>query len=229
MNRFLALLTVGLIAGTASADIPPPAGYKRVDGVHTITTEKDLPGYTFYTVEGPRKRVAAVKFDTKTPVVIKDPGTRDCYELVAVPNDVVKKYADVKDLHKALIEGTAAGALRSNQFFHCRVTVKSTHKGTSANTEYKVEKLDAKGFTLKVTKSEAVDESKLPPEEMVDETEGGGPFEAALDGTPERRPESNRSSVAPAPRGGYWVAGLAGFAAVLLGGLWLAGRARRKA
>jgi hypothetical protein len=29
-------------------------------------------------------------------------------------------------------------------------------------------------------------------------------------------------------RGGVWVAGLAAFAAITLGGLWLAGRSRRK-
>jgi hypothetical protein len=230
MNRLLALLTVGLIAGTAGADIPPPEGYKRVDGVHTITTDKDLPGYTFYTLEVPSKRVAAVKFDAKTPVVIKDPGTRDCYQLVAVPNDVVKKYADVKKLHAALIDDTAAGALRADQFFHCRVTVKNAHKGKSAAAHYKVEALDAKGFTLKVVKTETVDESKLGPEELSEGPEGG-PIDFALEvATPDaaRRTEP-RGSVAPAPRGGYWVAGLAAFAALVLGGLWLTGRARRKA
>ncbi len=231
MNRLLALLTVGLIASTASADLGPPQGYKRVDGVHTITTDKDLPGYAFYTVEVPRKLVAAVKFDAKTPVVIKDPGTRDCYELVAVPNDTVKKYTNPKDLHKALIEDAVPGALRANQYFHCRVTVKNAHKGKSAATDYKVEKLDAKTFTLKVVKTDTVDESKLGPEETADDMEGGPIDFAREQSTPDapaRRAPEPRESVAPAPRG-YWVAGLAAFGAIVLGGFWLTGRARRKA
>ena len=65
MNRLLALLTVGLVAGVAVADLAPPEGYKRVDGIHKITTEKDIEGYTFYKIEVPRKLAVAVKFDSE--------------------------------------------------------------------------------------------------------------------------------------------------------------------
>jgi hypothetical protein len=189
----------------------PPPGFKIVRTDHKITTEKDQPDYEFFTVLG--KDVTPVKFDAKTPAAILAKDHRGPRFMgrafVAVPTGAAKKYDDEKEFYAAIAAGKVEGQVKAKQVFYAQQQVKDAVQGDTIVLEYKLDKIDAKDGIVLSKK----DESKK---------EGGKDSPDDGDDAPDREP------VASAPRGGMWVAGLAGFAAVMLGGLWLAGRARRK-
>jgi hypothetical protein len=209
MNRLLALFTVGLVAGVAVADVPPPKGFKRVQVTHKITTEKDYPDLLFFTVAG-NDQVTAAKLSEKEPLEIaKDRGGRfRACVLVAVPKNAGKKYTTEKEFYAAIRAGKVEGLVKSKLNFFLSSEVKDTDKRDVIVLEYKLDKIDAKeGIVLTVKKSA---DNKDAPEDDSD-TPGDVP-----------------TATARAPRGGVWVAGLGAALALMLGGFWLAGRARRR-
>lgn len=207
MNRFLAALTVALVAANVAVADGLPPGAKRVTVDYKITTEKDYPDYLFFTVIG--KDAVAVKLDSKTPleVLAKDHkgGRFQARALVAVPKDAAKTYDGDKEFFAAIAAGKVEGQLKSKQFFYPSLEVKDTEKRNTIVVEYKLDKIDAKDGIVLVSKK---DEPKK---------DNG-----------KDSPDEEEAPVAGAPRSGALVAGLAAFAALTLGGLWLTGRARRK-
>jgi|SRR5579883_455155 len=212
MNRLLAVLTLGLVASVAVADVPPPKGFKRVTVDYKITTEKDYPEYAFFTVIG-RNRVTPVKLDSKTPldILAKDRGGRFlACTLVAVPKDASKNYATEKEFHAAVAAGKVEGEVKAKEGFFTQMEVKDTEKRNAIVKEYTLDKIDAKeGIVLVAKDSPKKDNGKDSGDDDSD--------------TP------NTPSLASAPRGGLWIAGVAAALAMMFGGLWLVGRSKRKA
>lgn len=209
MNNLLVALTVLVVAGTAVADIPPPKGQKRVSAEYKITTDKEIPGYTFYTIVG-GDLIKAITFDPKSPIDLSGSnrlgGARPA-ALVAVPAGAAKKYATEKEFHDALkarkVEGQVSARVSLNSF----AVIKDTDPRTTVLREYTFEKIDPKeGIVLKA-------------KDQVAPKKGAGK---------EAPEDDSDASVADAPPRGAWVAGAAAALAVTLGGLWIAGRARRK-
>jgi hypothetical protein len=208
MNRLVAVTVVGLLsAGVALADVPPPKGQKRVVADHKITTEKEIPDYTFFTVVG-RDAVTAVKFDLKTPIVIKGAGRGGAARfgfLYAVPKSAAKQYAGEKEFHEAIRNNKVEGQVAAKGNFPALAVLKDADPRDTVVFEHTFEKIDGKEIVLKRKE----DAAKKDGKEELPEEESGSP-------------------AAYTPRGGLWVAGLAAALAVTLGGLWLAGRGRRK-
>ncbi len=209
MNRLLALLTVGLVAGVALADVPPPKGQKRITIDHKIATDKEIGDYAFYTLIG-RDEPAAVKFDPKTPIVVKGAGRGGIgriASLVAVPKNAGKNYGTEKEFLDAIKSGKVDGQVTAKTQLPAFTVVRDTDKREVIVMEHTFEKIDAKeGIVLK---------TKAEPKK---------------DGDKKDSPEEDDSDTptAQAPRGGVWVAGVAAALAVMLGGLWVVGRTRRK-
>lgn len=211
MNRFLAVLTLGLAASVAVADVPPPKGFKRVTVDHKITTEKDYPDYAFFTVIG-RNRVTPVKLDAKTPIDIlaKDRGGRflTC-TLVAVPKDASTHFATEKEFHAAIAAGKVEGEVKAKEGFFTQMEVKDTEKRNTIVKEYTLDKIDAKDGIVLVAKKDA-------------------PKKDSGKDSPDDSPLPDSPSATVAPRGGMWIAGVTAALAVMLGGFWLVGRSKRK-
>jgi hypothetical protein len=207
MYRALLALSLSLLVASATqADVRPPNGFKRVVVDHKITTEKEIPDYTFYTVlyggkGGPR--VTEVKFDPKTPIEIpgaKLTGIGRQGWVAAVPRDAAKKYDTEKAFIEAMQKSKVDGLVKTRNL-------------DSADTvkEHAFEKMDGSSIVLVTKKDPGAPEKK--------------------DGDKKDSPnEDDAPGVTPyTPRGGLVMAGLATALAVMLGGAWLAGRARRKA
>jgi hypothetical protein len=212
MNRFFAAAAVAaLAAGLVVADVPPPAGFKRVQVDHKITTDKDLPDYEFFTLIG-KDRVSAVKLDSKTSVEIlaKDRGGRffGC-TFVAVPKESGKNYASEKEYFAAIAASKVEGLVKAKQTFGTQMQVKDSDPRDKTVTEYKLDKVDKDGIVLVVKKDE--------PNKDAPKKDGG-----------KDAPDDGDAPVATVPHGGTLVAGLAACAAVLLGGFWVVGRIRHK-
>lgn len=211
MNRLLIGVVAGfVVAGTASADIAPPKGFKRIALDNKVTTEKAFPDYAFYLVSGGDK-VEAVKLDPKTPLVISGEGRGGRYrfvQLVAVPKDAAKKYDTEKAFHEAVATGKVAGMARQQDGFATLTEVKDSDPRKTATAEFKLEKIDAKeGLVVAAVGAGKANPKKGPPKPEEEEEGGGG--------------------AAYAPRGGVWVAAVAATVGLVFGGLWLAGRNRK--
>lgn len=210
MQRMLAALSIGVLAvGIAQADIGPPKGFKRVTVDYKIVAEKDYPDYQFFTVIGgggkkaPKgKGVTAVKLDSKTPVVITGAGRggvgRLC-TLVAVPKDAAKSFDSEADFLEAVRTNQIEGTIRSKNNFAPFTNVKDSDTRKVIVTEYSLDKIDKKQGIVLVPKKESSEESEEPV-----------------------------GVTAYTPRGGMLIAGLAAALGVMLGGLWLSGRGRRR-
>jgi hypothetical protein len=220
MNRLLLMALVTLVlAVPARADLRPPTppGFKQVPVQHRVTTDREFPDYEFFTVQvtdsRPRKtttrQAKAAKLDPKTPLTLKTftgGSVSMSYELVAVPKDAGKKYASEKDFHQALCDGKVAGQVKAATGFSGpgSTNIKDSDPRKEVVHEYRLEKIDSKdGIVVKpVTPGGAKGPAGSPP------------------------PGEEEPLTAYSPRGGIWVAGLAGALAVLLAGLWLARRWR---
>lgn len=214
MSRLLAVLVLGVLAaGIAQADIGPPKGFKRVTVDYKIAAEKDYPEYQFFTViggsggKGAKGRgVTEVKLDSKTPVMIAGAGRagigRLC-SLVAVPKDAAKSFDSEGEFHEAIRTGKVEGMLRAKNTFAPFTNLKDSDNRKLVVTEYSLSKVNAKEGIVLVVK------------------------EAGSKGGSEESGESG-AVTAYTPRGGMLIAGLAAALGVMLGGLWLAGRGRRR-
>ncbi|QJW96838.1 hypothetical protein [Frigoriglobus tundricola] len=203
MNRLLTLLTVGAIAGSAVADVPPPPppkGKKYVSVSNEVVLGKDVTGYVFVqrvsTGPGaPRFTYEKLELTTEKAVAMAVGGRRTFVTLIAVPQDAAKEFKTDAELFAALGAKKVKGD-RSLEFAGT-ATVPDTVKAESVKWTYTITAIDPKdGIKTKV--------------------EGEG---AEKPGKKEKPPTPGVS----------WMAGGAAALAALLGGFWLAGRARRKA
>jgi hypothetical protein len=223
MNRLLALLTVAVFAGVAVADIPPPPppkGKKYVSVSAEVVLGKDVSGYVFVQQVGtglPRTNYSYEKLEL-TPGKAKAmaaSGRRVFVSLFAVPQDVVKEFSTDADLFAALGADKVKSVRRLS--LPGTATVSDTVKGDSVKWTYTVTAIDKDGIKSKV-EGEGYEP---PPEKKPKATDKPAKNDSPEDATEETAPTAN-------VRGGVWVSGLAAFAAITLGGLWLAGRSRRK-
>ena len=212
MKRMLSMVVV-LVAsvGVANGDIPPPKGLKRVPLEHKITTEKAYPDYAFFSQSG--DKVVPLKLEPKSSATITTGGGVRYLSavLVAVPKDAGKKYANEKDFFAAIASAKVEGLIQAPITFNAFTEVKVGDGRKVIEMAYKVEKIDPKeGIVLVEVKK---GDPKVPPP----------PGAPKLGG----EEEDSASVNTYAPKGGTWVAGLAGTVAVVLGGLWLTRRGRR--
>ena len=217
MNRLLAVLTVGLVAGTAVADIPPPPppkGKKYVSVNNEVVLAKDVTGYVFvqevFTFPG-RPTPSYDKFELTAgkAKATAEGGRRTSVALIAVPEAAAKEFKTDADLIAAIQANKVMGTHR--MAFASIATVPDTVKGDSVKWTVTVTAIGAKGIKAKIegVGSEPVDKPKKDGKDSPEEDDSDDP-------------------AAHAPRGGTWVAGVAAALAVTLGGFWLAGRTRRK-
>ncbi len=206
MNRFLALLTVGLIAGVATADAappPPPKGMKYVSVSNEVVLGKDVTGYVFVQQVGtrpgtPKFTYSKVELTTQKPVAMAASGRRTFVTLIAVPQDAAKEFKTDADLFAALEANKVKGAHPLD--FASTATVPDTVKGDSVKWTHTVTAIDPKGGIKTKVEGEGAEQATEKP---------------------------GKKNKPPAP-GVSWMAGGATALAVLLGGFWLASRARRK-
>ncbi|MFO0825279.1 MAG: hypothetical protein U0792_19520 [Gemmataceae bacterium] len=220
MRRLLAIVLVLTLASTAMADLlpPTPKGFKRVPASHQIVTEKEFPEYSLFVVKvafsapGQKTERTAVpaKLDTKTPLVLHTQSGASfttSYELVVVPKDAAKEFANEKYFLKAIADGKVNGQLTAKTKIgggsSTLIPEKDARK--EAVTKHKLEKIDKDGIGLTTEKSN----DPVPPPGCED--------------------AEDADSVTAAPKNGSFLAGLGFTGALLLTGLWLAGRNRRRA
>lgn len=205
MKKMLTMMVVLAGASTAIADIGPPPGFKRVPAEHKITTEKEYPDYVFYSVLA--GVATELKLDPKTPakVVGTGLGPMRSARLVAVPKGASKKFDSEKAFLEAVAKGKVEGMARAKEWFGGQAEVKESDTRKLVVTEYKIEKVDPKEGIVFVADKKDAPKSKC---EDSDDSDDAAP-------------------IAYAPKGGGWVAGLAGTFAVVLAGLWVARRGRR--
>ena len=217
MNRLLAVLTVGLVAGTAVADIPPPPppkGKKYVSVNNEVVLGKDVAGYVFVQQVSagpgaPKFTYEKIELTAGKAKAMPAGGRRTYVSLFAVPHEAAKEFKADADLFDALGANKVKGAHRVG--FASTATVADTVKGESVKRTVTITAIDAKGIKTTV--------------------EGEGAEKPADRPGKNENPSEEDDPDAPtthAPRGGTWVAGVAAALAVTLGGFWLAGRTRRK-
>ena len=207
MNKLLALLTVGAIAGTAVADVPPPPppkGKKYVSVSNEVILSKHVTGYVFIQQTGtfpgaPRFTYSKLELTSEKAVAIAAGGGRTFETLIVVPQDTAKEFKTDADLFAALGADKVKGTHTLR--FVGRATVSDTVKGDSVKWTYTITAIDPKDGIKSKVEGEGAELTAEKPEKK------------------EKAP----------PSGVSWMAGGAAALAALLGGFWLAGRARRKA
>jgi hypothetical protein len=200
----VALTAVLLATGVAAANAPPSPG-RLIPVEHTVTTDKEYPDYDFYLIDPGNKKVVAVKFGPKNPIELKaKPGESYSYRLAGVPKGEEKNYANEEDFHSTLGKEGGAHQSYARRYFESSVSAALTDKRDRIVREHKVEKIDAKESIIVLTTKD-VESKKDAPED--DDAPGVSAY---------------------APRDGTLVAGVAASLAVMLGGLWLAGRVRAR-
>jgi hypothetical protein len=200
----LSLLVVLLGAGVVAADLRPPEG-RNIPMEHTIITEKEYPDYNFYLVN---EKLIAVKLDPKVPIEIK---TGDSFgsRLVGVPKDIDKRFVNEEERLSSLRkEVSIEGIVRSKTRFNSDGTVPETDQRTKIVLEHRIEGIDAKNGTIVLATKHMEPMKGGEKKDSPDDAPGVGVY---------------------TPRNGVWVAGTAASLALVLGGLWFAWRARRKA
>lgn len=222
MRRLLSVVFLAAFAGVAVADIPPPPppkGKKYVAVSNEVAVAKDVSGYVFVkqvnTFPGGRKP-AYSKVDLKSDkaTAIPEPARRTYVVLFAVPQDAAKEFKSDEELFDALGAKKIKGV--SSIGFSSTATVSDTIKADTVKWTTTITAIDDKGIKKKV-EGEGYEEPKKAPTTTKD-----GPDDE------DEAPSDAPVTTVQAPRGGVWMAGLAAFAALTLGGFWLAGRTRRK-
>ena len=204
MNRgLLALIAALLVAGVATANAPPPP-VRSIPTDHKITTETEYPDHDFYLVG---EKVVAVTLDPKKPIELSaKPGDSYEYTFVAIPKGAGKKFESEKEFHAALRKGDRIkGQVEANTVLRASAVLLTTDRRDRLVQEHKVEKIEARAVVLTTKTIEPTKDGEKKP-------------------APGKAP--NPPGVAPLASG--WIAGLAAFAALTLGGLWVVGRGRRK-
>jgi hypothetical protein len=210
MTRLLAAAVVAaLVAPVALADIPPPPppkGKRYINVTNQVFVAKDVTGFVF--VEevtefrpGPQPPTyKKLDLNAEKPVTPTAAARRISVALLAVPKAAADEFKSDKDLFEALKGQKVKGVARTH--FTGTATVSDAIKGDTVKWTVTVTGVGAKGITTK--------------------TEGEG-FEVKK-GVPDG--EDGTEEPVAAPRN-YWIAGAGAALALMLGGLWLVGRARR--
>jgi len=222
MNRLLALVTVGLIAGVAVADVPPPPppkGKKYVSVASEVKLGKDVTGYVFVKQVarfpgGQKPTYTKVDLGTEKPTAVPEPAGRTFVTLFAVPADAAKEFKTDDDLFEALGAKKVKGAHPLS--FSSTATVSDTIKGDAVKWTYTITAIDKDGI------KKTIEGEGAPTDKPTDKPKTNPAKDSPEDDTD--TPVVGTS----APRGGVWVAGISAALAVMLGGMWLAGRVRRK-
>jgi hypothetical protein len=216
----LALGGVLLVAGAVTANTPPPPEVflKRVPQAvdYTVTTEKELPDYDFYLVGEP---IRAVSFGPKKPIELKSKSEGSIsYTLVAVPKGSDKKYASEADFHAALRKKDGiAGRVQATIGFVSPVEQFAQFWKPEPRVEaYEVEDIGPKVGIWLLTKEERRKKR---------EADALAPLAPKKDAPDEEDAPGVSTHL---PQGRMWIAGLTASLAVMLGGVWIVGRARRK-
>jgi hypothetical protein len=213
MFRFVSALVLAvLVSATGLADVGPPRPARKVIVDYKITTEKDLPEYTFFTITTANKvsKVTEVKLDSRTPVLIAGAGRVGNATFLALPRDASKAYAGEKEFHAAILSGKVEGEIKAKVNLTPVAALRSNDPRTSLVIEYTVTKIDSKDGIVLAVKLDGV--PTIPPKGREESDD----------------PDGEEASASP-PSRNVWVAGLAGSFAIVLGGLWLLGRSRREA
>lgn len=219
MRKILALLMLGAFAAVAVADIPPPPppkGKKYIAVSNEVVLGKDVSGYVFVQQVGmgfgdTRFSYEKLELTAAKAKAMAAGGRRTFVNLYAVPQDTAKEFATDAELFDAIGKNKAKGAHRLD--FQSTATVSDTIKGESVKWTYTITGIDAKTGIKTNVEGEGYEEPK--------KNKKGGKD------SPEDEDDSDAPAAA-APRGGMWIAGLAAFGALMLGGFWVAGRGRRK-
>jgi hypothetical protein len=217
MKKLLALLTFVLVADIALADVPPPPppkGKKYVSVNNEVLLGKDVTGYVFVQSLGgfgpgaPGLTYKKLELSTEKATEMPTIGRRTFVSLIAVPQDAAKEFKTDDDLFAAIKAKKVKGTL--SIAFNGTATVSDKVKENSVKWTHTITAIDAKGIKTKV--------------------EGAGiepPVEKPKKDSPQDDADAPTDS-AQTPRGGMLIAGVAAFAAIMLGGLWFVGRTRRK-
>jgi hypothetical protein len=219
MRRVLSVLVLAAFAGVAVADVPPPPppkGKKYVSVNNEVLLGKDVSGYVFVkqvtSFPGmPKPSYEKLELNATKPTAIPEGGRRTYVTLYAVPQDAAKEFKSTEELGKALSAKKVKGAFSVG--FTSTATVSDKIKGDSVKWTTTIAAIDDKGIKKKVEGDGFEEPKPKAPKNPKD-----GPDDE--DDAP--------ATTAQTPRGGVWVAGLAAFAALTLGGFWLVGRTRRK-
>ncbi|MCE9564698.1 MAG: hypothetical protein K8U57_21910 [Planctomycetes bacterium] len=222
MKRLLTMVVALLGASVALADIGPPPGFKRVPLEHKVTTEKDYPDYLFYSITGVGTPAVEVKLDSKTPATLTAAGGGPgrAARLVAVPKEASKKFDNEKEYLAAVGKGKVEGMIRAKTTFWAFNEVKEADAPKVIVKEYKIEKIDPKEGIVYTSDKDAKDAPKLP---LPPPRPGVKPIPDGCDESDEEP-----TPIAYTPKGGTWIAGLAGACAFVFGGLWIVRRGRRE-
>lgn len=215
MTRLVAaMLALAVVASATRADVPPPPppkGKKYINVTNQVLLAKDVSGYVFVeevTAFLPGRQAPTYKkldLNAEKPVTPTAAARRTSVSLIAVAKDAAGEYKTDAELFDALKAKKVKEAGRV--YFTGTATVSDAIKGDTVKWTVTVTGVGPKGMTTK--------------------TEGEG-YEERKPGAPGAAPGGEDGTEEPtaAPRN-YWVAGLAATLALMLGGLWVVGRARR--
>jgi hypothetical protein len=231
MSRLLATVLVAAVAGVAVADVPPPPppkGKKYVSVASEVKLAKDVSGYIFVSESSnnpgrPMFSYKKLDLSTDKAVPVSDGGRRAFASVVAVPVDAAKEFKTDADLFAAVEGNKIKGTHRLD--LAGSATVPDTIKGESVKWTYTITAVDAKGVKATVEGDGYVPpKAKKEPKNDKEEEEG----EPGAGNDPEFQSVANdftNGGTRPYPL----AAGVAAALALVFGGLWLAGRSRRKA
>lgn len=236
MNRIIAFMPAALVAvatlvaaDVAVADLappPPPKGKKYVSVGSEVVLSKDVTGYVFVQEHGTgpgRPQFSYKKLDLNADKTAAMPtgGRRSYVRLIAVPQDAAKEFKTDNELFDALKERKVKGVHSLN--FTGTTIVPVSVKGDTVNWKYTITAIDPKGGI----KTKIEGEGHEPPTDTPKKKDA--PTKDDPDSSETGPSDSFTDSFGRSiPPGGMLIAGLTTFAAILLGGLWLAGRTRRK-
>lgn len=213
MTRLLAAAVVAaLVAPVALADIPPPPppkGKKYISVANQVLVAKDVTGFVFVEevtvfLPGPQPPTyKKLELTADKPVTPTASARRTSVALLAIPKAAADEFKSEKELFDALKAKKVKDVART--YFTGTATVSDAIKGDTVKWTVTVTGVGPKGITTK-TEGEGYEEKK--------------PKSGAPDG------EDGAEEPVAAPRN-YWIAGAGAALALMLGGLWLVGRARR--
>jgi hypothetical protein len=206
MTRFVAVLfAVAGLASAARADIPPPPppmGKKYVSVSNEVVLGKDVTGYVFVVQSsfGPgRPIITHCKLELPVGKAVEIyVGGKHGSALYAIPEAVAKEFKTDQELYGALELGKVPGVHSIG--FSGTTTVSRSVLGKSVKWTTTITGIDANGIKTKV--------------------EGKG-------AEPPNKPGKDSPTAVQTPHGVPCVGSIAAFAALTLGGFWLAGRTRR--
>lgn len=224
MSRLLVVVVVAAVAGVAVADVPPPPppkGKKYVNVSSEVKLAKGVSGYVFVTSvtnfrPAPDKPTfAKAELGAEKATAMPAAGRRTAVALVAVPQAAAAEFKTDADLFAALAANKVKGTQRVE--FAGTATVSDAIKGDAVKWTYTVTGIDDKGI-----KTTAEGDGYEPPKAKKEPKNGK---------EPKNQDEGDEGDEPDAPltaRGGPMVAGVAASAALMLGGLWVVGRGRRR-